>query len=141
MEKSKGFIIVASKNRNFYLYAINLAESIRDYYEDCKICLVTEERFIDARGEDVADDIIFCDDHYRAKLWGMAKSPYDITMYIDADMEVEHEDIVNVWDELKDHDMVFTALTDDRSYIYAERDFDTPEGKAKVHIVRCSMSI
>ena len=59
------------------------------------------------------------------------KSPYDITMYIDADMEVEHEDIVNVWDELKDHDMVFTALTDDRSYIYAERDFDTPEGKAK----------
>ena len=63
MEKSKGFIIVASKNRNFYLYAINLAESIRDYYEDCKICLVTEERFIDARGEDVADDIIFCDHH------------------------------------------------------------------------------
>ena len=38
MEKSKGFIIVASKNRNFYLYAINLAESIRDYYEDCKSC-------------------------------------------------------------------------------------------------------
>ena len=93
---------------------------------------MTEERFIDARGEDVADDIIFCDDHYRAKLWGMDKSPYDITMYID-DMEVEHEDIVNVWDELKDHDMVFTALTDDRGYIYAERDFDTPEGKASSH--------
>jgi len=88
VEKSKGFLLVASKKRNFYLYALNLAESIRDYYEDCKICLVTEERFIDDRGREVADDIIFCDDHYRAKLWGMAKSPYDLTMYIDADMNV-----------------------------------------------------
>lgn len=73
MEKSKGFIIVASKKRNFYSYAINLAESLRDYYEpeeECKICLVTEEQFIDDRGRDVADDIIICDDHYRAKLWG-----------------------------------------------------------------------
>lgn len=134
MEKSKGFIIVASKKRNFYLYAINLAESLRDYYEpedECKICLVTEERFLDDRGRDVADDIIICDDHYRAKLWGMAKSPYDLTMYIDADMEVEHEDICKVWDEMKDHDVVFTALTDDRDYIYAERDFDTPEGVSK----------
>ena len=61
----------------------------------------------------------------------MAKSPYDITMYIDADMEVQHEDIVTVWDELKDHDMVWSELTDDRDYIYAERDFDTPEGKRK----------
>ena len=61
----------------------------------------------------------------------MAKSPYDITMYIDADMEVQHEDIVTVWDELKDYDMVWSELTDDRDYIYAERDFDTPEGKRK----------
>ena len=51
-------------------------------------------------------------------------------------MEVEREDIVNVWDELKDHDMVFAELTDDRSYIYAERDFDTPEGKAKFTLYR-----
>jgi len=115
------------------LYAINLAESLRDYYEDCNICLVTEERFLDGR-EEIADQVIHCDEHYRAKLWGMAKSPYDITMYIDADMECEHEDIRKVWDEMKDHDMVFSALTDERSYIYAERDFDTPEGKEQFHL-------
>ena len=131
MEKTKGFVIVGSHKRNFYLYALNLAESLRDYYEDCNICLVTEERFIDERGHDVADTVIFCEDHYRAKLWGMAQSPYDLTMYIDADMECEHEDIVKVWDEMKDYDMVYSELTDDRSYIYAERDFDTPEGKAQ----------
>lgn len=61
----------------------------------------------------------------------MTQSPYDLTMYIDADMECEHEDIVKVFDEIKDHDVVFSALTDERDYIYAERDFDTPEGPSK----------
>ena len=74
-EPTKGFVIVASKKHNFYLYALNLCESIRDYYEDAKICLVTEERFLDGR-ENVADDVVLCDDHYRAKIYGMAKSPY-----------------------------------------------------------------
>ena len=44
----------------------------------------------------------------------MTKSPYDLTMYIDADMECEHEDIEHVFDELGDHDVMFSALTDDR---------------------------
>ena len=130
-EKSKGFVIVASKKRNFYVYAINLIESIRDFYEDANIALVCEERFVDHRAHELADHIIHCDDHYRAKLWGMTQSPYDLTMYIDADMECEHEDIAKVFDEIKDHDVVFSALTRERDYIYAERDFDTPEGPAE----------
>jgi len=131
VEKTKGYLVVASKRINFYKYALNLIDSIRDFNEDAKICLVTEEHFLDDKGRDLADDIIFCDNHYRAKLWGMAKTPYDLTMYIDADMECEHEDITKVFDELGDHDVMFSALTDDRSYVYAERDFDTPEGKTK----------
>lgn len=61
----------------------------------------------------------------------MTQSPYDLTMYIDADMECEHEDIAKVYDELGDYDVMFSELTDERDYIYAERDFDTPEGPAK----------
>ena len=63
----------------------------------------------------------------------MARSPYDLTMYLDVDMEVEHEDIGIVFGELEKSgkDMLFSELTDDRSYIYAERDFDTPEGPAQ----------
>lgn len=129
MEKSKGFVIVASNKPNFYKYAINLIESIRDFHEDAQICLVTEERFIEDHGRELADKVIFCDSHYRAKLWGMAKSPYDLTMYIDADMECEHEDIGNVFNEIKDHEVVFSQLTDDRSYTYSEYYFDTPQGK------------
>ena len=126
-EKSKGFVVVASRKRSFYCYAINLIDSIRDYYQDANITLVCEEWMVDERAEELTDKVIHCNDHYRAKLWGMAQSPYDITMYVDADMECEHEDVIKIWDEMKDHDVVFSALTKERDYIYAEYDFDTPD--------------
>tara|TARA_A200000159_G_scaffold15291_1_gene12648 strand:- start:4624 stop:5370 length:747 start_codon:yes stop_codon:yes gene_type:complete len=119
---SKGFVIVASRNQNFYVYAVNLIESIKDWYPEAQICLVTEERFIDERADE-ADQIIFCTDHYRAKLWGMSQSPYDVTMYVDADMDCEHEDIAKVWDELGDRDLVFHELTPERGKYYAIREF------------------
>ena len=130
-EKSKGFVIVASKKINFYRYAVNLAESILDYYEDAKITLFCEEWMFEELHRDLFDQVIWCSNHYRAKLWGMAKSPYDITMYIDADMECEHEDIATVFDELGDYHMLFSALTEERAYIYSELFFDSPEGRTK----------
>lgn len=130
-EKSKGYVIVASNKINFYKYAVNLAESILDYHEDAKITLFCEPWMFEEVHRELFDNVEWCSSHYRAKLEGMARSPYDLTFYLDADMEVEHEDIANVWDEFNGHDIVFTALTDDRSYIYAERDFDTPEGPEK----------
>lgn len=127
---SKGFVIVASRNSNFYTYAVNLMESIKDFYPEALITLVTEERFIDERADE-ADQIIFCDNHYRAKLWGMSQSPYDITMYVDADMDCEHEDIAKVWDELGDNDMVFHELTSEREKFYAIREFRYDGGVEK----------
>lgn len=117
-QPSKGFLIVASRTINFYQMAINLMESIRDYYPDANICFVTEKRFLDGR-ESVATDLVFCEGHVREKLWGMTQTPYDITMYIDADSEVQHEDIVNAWDQLGNNDLVFSELTEERSYCYA----------------------
>jgi hypothetical protein len=132
-EKTKGYVLVASNKINFYRYAINLAESILDYHEDAKITLFTEEWMFEEGHRDLFDNVEWCSDHYRAKLEGMARSPYDLTMYLDVDMEVEHEDIGIVFDELEKSgkDLLFSELTDDRSYVYAERDFDTPEGKRK----------
>jgi len=124
-EPTKGFVIVASTKKFFYLSAINLIESIKDYYPEAKCCLVTEEHFLDDRGRRVADDILFCDNHTRAKLWGMARSPYDLTFYIDADTECEHEDIATIFDKFDGHDVMFTGLVDKaRHYCYAEVFFD-----------------
>lgn len=130
MAKTKGYLVVASNKPNFYSSAINLIESIKDFDPVNPVCLVTEPRFIDKRAE-VADQVIHCDKHYRAKLWGMANSPYDVTMYVDADMECIHEDITTAFDQLGDADVMFTELTKEREYIYAEREFSTPEGPAR----------
>lgn len=135
-EKSKGYVLVASNKINFYRYAINLAESILDYYEDAKITLFCEPWMFEERHRELFDNVFECSGHYRAKLEGMARSPYDLTMYLDADMECEHEDVRLCFDELerREEDILFSALTDDRSYVYAERDFDTPEGPSKFTI-------
>jgi len=130
-ELTKGFVVVASRNPNFYIYACNLMDSIRDYYPDANITFFTEERFVDHRAEELADDVVFCGGHYREKLTGMSQTPYDITMYVDADMECEHEDIIKVWDEMKDYDMVFHELTEDRGKFYAIRQFDWENGIEK----------
>lgn len=126
--QSKGYITVASNHINFYYMAINLIESILDNDPEAKITLVTEERFVDHRA-DVCDKIIFCDDHYRAKLWGMTQTPYDLTLYLDCDMECIHSDISTAFDRIDNHDMVFTPLTDETDYAFAGRYFnkDNPD--------------
>lgn len=122
MSQNNGYLLVASNHYRYYAWAMNLAESIKDYYPEAQICLVTEERFLDGR-EEVADHLIFCDNHYRAKLWGMANSPFDNTFYIDVDMEIIGEGIETVFDELGDNDMMFTGLPKDRWYVFKDTQF------------------
>tara|TARA_B110000858_G_C17792087_1_gene470429 strand:+ start:782 stop:1531 length:750 start_codon:yes stop_codon:yes gene_type:complete len=125
-KETKGYLLVASRDIMFYNWACNLLDGIKDFYPEAKICLVTEERFLDHKA-DQADEIIFCDDHYRAKLWGMANSPWDITFYIDVDMEVIHKDISKVFDELGESDMVFNILERKHWHIFMDSEF--PGGK------------
>jgi len=120
---NKGYVVVASGKKFFYKSAINLIETIKDYDENAHVTLFTESRFLDGQ-EWLADKVEFVNDHTRAKLDGMARTPYDVTLYIDADCEVEHEDIAKVWDELGDHDMLWTGLPEDRHYCYAEVFFE-----------------
>jgi hypothetical protein len=137
-QPSKGYLSVASKNQNFYTYAINLIESVKDYYPDARYCLVTDEAFLDGR-ESIVDDLILTSGEaigaYRAKLWGMARSPYDQTMYLDADMTCEHEDIEFVFDDLRDRDMVFHELSKERENYFAVKYFNY-NGK-KEHMKLC----
>jgi len=130
MNKEKGYLIVASSKNFYYNSALHLIDSIKDYDPDTPICLVTEERFID-KGADIADDIILCDQHTRAKIWGMWKSPYEKTLYIDADCEVAHQDITTVFDKFDDKDILFTELTPERSYIYREYYWGSQNNKFK----------
>lgn len=128
-EKTKGYVIVANRSLFFYKSAINLIESIKDNDVNANVTLVTESYLVDSSSR-FADNVIFCGDHKRAKLWGMLKSPYDLTLYIDADVEVEHEDIILWKEEIKNNDLLFTSLAEDRSYCFVELYF--PGGQFKL---------
>ena len=118
----KGFLIVASRDPIYYSWACNLMGDIKDFHPESQVCLVTEERFVDARAEE-ADHLIFCDDHYRAKLWALSQTPFDVTFYIDADMQLIGPGLEKVFDELGDNDMVFTGLPRDRWYVFMDTEF------------------
>lgn len=116
-EATKGYLVVASNKLNFYQSAIFLIETIKDYYPEANVTLFTEEGFLDGR-ETVADNVRICGSWIREKLTAMWKTPYDITFYMDADMQCVHEDIALVFDELDDNDMVFTGLPEHRSELF-----------------------
>lgn len=129
---TKGFVIVATKTKQFLIGAQNLCESILDHYEDAKITLFTEDKWIsDPEFKHYFtnfDKVIPTPgDHIREKMWGMANTPYDLTFYIDADCEVVHTDIEKSFDLLEGHDMLFVELTRDASKHFAEWDWGDGE--------------
>lgn len=106
-------MVVASNDHKFYKLAINLIHSIKDFDPEAKVCFATEKLFCDGQ-ESIADHMIYCSDWIREKLTVLSETPFDITMYIDADCEVRHEDISKAFDMLDGHDLMFTPLTEDR---------------------------
>jgi len=127
VQPTKGFVTVATKRKQFLIGADNLKESLLDHYPDAKITLFTEQHFID----DPECQVYFRDfdqvlptpsNTNREKMWGMANSPYDLTFYMDADIEIHHDDIANVFDHLEDgkYDMAYVNLTKEGAKHFAE---------------------
>lgn len=122
-ESYNGYLVVASKKYEYYQLAINALESIKDYYPESNLCLVTEERFCDGR-EEIADHLVFItESHYRSKLWGMAQTPFDITLYVDADMECHNEGVKDVFNLLGDNDLMFKDLPEKAWRIFKDVKF------------------
>jgi hypothetical protein len=110
--QNNGFVYVASNNRAYYRAARNSAQSLLDYYPDAKITIFTHPEWVE-EGDDQIFERIYTDDvpyHIRAKLWALDKTPYDLTLYVDCDTEICHEDIQKVFDQIpEDTDLLFTA--------------------------------
>tara|TARA_B100000575_G_C23125338_1_gene651907 strand:+ start:734 stop:1525 length:792 start_codon:yes stop_codon:yes gene_type:complete len=120
---TKGYVIVATKRKSYLQCGSNLAESILDNYPEAKITLFTQQDFIDNYSEYFKpfDKVLPTpSDTNREKMYGMWKTPYDHTFYIDADCEVVHPDIKNVFDHLDGHDMAWVNLTKDGAKVFAE---------------------
>lgn len=111
---SKGFLLVASISSAFYDAGVRLAISIKDHYPDARITLFTHKDFVREKDKFLFEHIYTgVPVHTRAKLYALDKSPYDITLYMDCDTEVWHEDIKDIFDLLGDNDI---SLTEIREY-------------------------
>lgn len=112
MTASKGFVYVASLRKGFFRAARNSAQSILDYFPDAKITIFTHKEWVEDSDYEIFENIITEDVpyHHRAKLWALNKTPYDLTVYMDCDTEVVHEDITKIFDQIPDDvDILFTA--------------------------------
>jgi hypothetical protein len=108
---TQGVVLVASMSRAYYDAAIRCAVSIKDYAPDVNITLFTHASFVREADKHLFDNIVTnIPVHIRAKLWALPKTPYDVTLYLDADMEVYSDEFVKVFDQLKDADMAFTNI-------------------------------
>ena len=107
---NKGFLAVASVNKYFLTATQLLADSIKEY-SSYPITLITDDKWVDDPGNHIFDNVIGgAPDNIRAKLWGLSKTPYDITCYLDADMVCLNSEADNVFDALMDNDIVFTKI-------------------------------
>jgi len=102
--QNNGFVYVASLRRGYYRAAKNSALSLLDYWPDAKITLFTHPEWIEPGDEEIFENIITdgVPYHKRAKLWALDKTPYDLTVYMDCDTEVRHEDIQKIFNQIPD---------------------------------------
>ena len=108
-ESEEGFIYVASRHKMFYEMALLSVQSLRDYHKTAHVTLFTHEKFVDERAYKLFDRVITnIPIHHRAKMWGMAKTPYQRTLYNDCDSLIRHRDIKKIMNHLDDDtDMFF----------------------------------
>ena len=107
---NNGYVYVATVNKAYYNAALRSATSLLDFYPEAKITLFTHDDWVDDEAQDIFENIITenVPNHIRAKLWALSKSPYDVTLYLDSDTVIQHEDISKVFDFLGDNDILFT---------------------------------
>lgn len=109
-----GFIYVASLDPKYLKSAVYSAESLRENFPEANITLYTHEEWIEGKDLSHIFDNIETKDvprHKRAKLWALDKTPYEITAYIDADMEIMSEEVQTIFDQLPDDkDILLTKI-------------------------------
>lgn len=111
MKKShNGFIYVATTEKMYLDLASKSARSLRACYGGADITLFTHKSWVTFDIKKTFNNIITNDvpNSPRAKLHSLARTPYDKTFYIDADTFINSEEISNVFNELKENDLLLT---------------------------------
>jgi len=106
-----GFLYVASQSTAYYKAAVHSAISLRDNYPEANITLFTHAGLIQDSDRKFFDRVeTGIPIHKRAKMYAMARTPYENTLYLDADTEIRSENIKKVFDILGKNDIMFTRI-------------------------------
>jgi len=120
---NSGYIYVASLNALYYELAILSAQSLKDLHPQAHVTLFTHDGFVDDRAVELFDNIITnIPVHRRAKMWCMARTPYDMTFYNDCDSMIVHPDISKVFNDITDKihmtkNLIYTVSRESLAYI------------------------
>jgi len=126
-----GFIYIASLDKLFYELSLLSCESLKDFYPEANVTLFTHRAFIDERCK-IFDKVIYdIPVHNRAKMWCMARTPYENTLYNDVDTIICHSDIRNIHDHLDECDMFFGGHL---NYTVADRKWEFIDKKGNIPI-------
>ena len=129
MTRDNGYLYAASKDIRYLTSAAYSCETLREQHPDAHVTLAIPKHFYDPFLEKYFDKILFSpDDNKRTKLWALSQTPYEKTLYIDADCVIKHPDIAHVHDLLGDHDIMLSRI---RPYAGAFVYF--PGGKLEDH--------
>lgn len=99
-----GFVYVASRNPLYYAMAVVSCESLKMFFPDCHVTLFTHDQWVDEHSVIFDNVVTGIPWDTRSKMWCMARTPYDTTVYLDADSIVLHRDIREIFDLLEDND-------------------------------------
>lgn len=129
-----GFIYIASKNKFFYELAMLSCESLRDFHPNAHVTLFTNQNFIDSRASNGLFDNVYTEipTHYRSKMWCMARTPYERTLYNDVDTIIEHKDIKKIHSFLDECDMFCGSHL---KYTVADPDWQFVDKQKKIPVV------
>ena len=111
-QQNNGFVVIATIHKQYLTSAVMLAESIREYLPHANITLYTTTELLGQTNVSAFTDVVThgVPSDRRAKLWALSKTPYDTTVYLDADTVVVNEEIVTIFDQLGDRDIIFTKI-------------------------------
>lgn len=112
--KSRGYLLVSTLSKSFYKAMVHAVESLKDEVPDAKVAVFTHEEWVTEEHRKLFDHLITpVPVHCRTKLWALPQTPFDQTIYLDADCYVLNNQIEEVFDILGDNDVV---MSENRPY-------------------------
>ena len=136
-KQSRGYLVCATLAKPFYEAAIEMIKGLKDEVPDAKVAFFTHDDWIEDEHRPLIDHLFTpCPVHNRTKLWALDKTPFDTTMYIDADCHVLTEEIEEVFDHMEEAGPECDILmSENRPYnskvVFFQDKHQAPDGEAR----------